>query len=58
VWGGFVQERGGISRHDAVAWGYGRQASTAGVDIIQRCEVTGMETSWPASTISFSALTQ
>jgi len=45
IWGGFVQERGGISRHDAVAWGYARRASEAGVDIIQRCEVTGMETS-------------
>lgn len=45
IWGGFIQERGGISRHDAVAWGYARQASKAGVDIIQRCEVTGMETS-------------
>ncbi len=45
VWGGFIQERGGISRHDAVAWGYARQASRAGVDIVQQCEVTGMETS-------------
>lgn len=44
VWGGFIQERGGISRHDAVAWGYARQASLAGVDIIQGCEVTGMAT--------------
>ena len=42
--GGFIQQRGGISRHDAVAWGYARQASAAGVDIIQQCEVTGMET--------------
>lgn len=45
VWGGFIQNRGGTSRHDAVAWGYARQASAAGVDIIQQCEVTGMETS-------------
>jgi sarcosine oxidase subunit beta len=44
IWGGFIQNRGGISRHDAVAWGYARQASAAGVDIIQQCEVTGMET--------------
>lgn len=43
IWGGFIQNRGGISRHDAVAWGYARQASLAGVDIIQQCEVTGME---------------
>lgn len=43
VAGGFVQDRGGISRHDAVAWAFARQASIAGVDIIQQCEVTGME---------------
>jgi sarcosine oxidase subunit beta len=45
VTGGFIQERGGISRHDAVAWGYARKASAAGVDIVQRCEVQGMESS-------------
>ena len=44
IWGGFIQKRGGISRHDAIAWGYARQACAAGVDIIQECEVTGMET--------------
>lgn len=38
--GGFIQRRGGISRHDAVAWGYARAASAYGVDIIQQCEVT------------------
>jgi len=43
--GGFIQRRGGVSRHDAVVWGYARQASAAGVDIIQQCEVTGMDTS-------------
>jgi sarcosine oxidase subunit beta len=43
VYGGFIQERGGISRHDAVAWAYARQASAAGVDIVQQCEVTAME---------------
>jgi len=43
--GGFIQDRGGISRHDAVAWAYARKASEAGVDVIQRCEVTGMELS-------------
>ncbi|MSP87392.1 MAG: sarcosine oxidase subunit beta family protein [Alphaproteobacteria bacterium] len=32
----------GIARHDAVAWGYARQADAAGVDIIQNCEVTGI----------------
>jgi len=41
VHGGFIQRRGGISRHDAVAWGYARAANAYGVDIIQQCEVTG-----------------
>lgn len=41
--GGFVQRRGGIARHDAVVWGYARGASALGVDIIQNCEVTGLE---------------
>lgn len=45
IWGGFVQNRGGISRHDAVSWAYARQASALGVDIIQQCEVTGLESS-------------
>ena len=43
IYGGFIQERGGISRHDALCWGYARQASEAGVDIIQQCEVTGLQ---------------
>lgn len=42
VHGGFIQRRGGISRHDAVAWAYARAASALGVDIIQQCEVTGL----------------
>jgi len=41
ICGGFIQRRGGISRHDAIAWGYARAASAYGVDIIQQCEVTG-----------------
>jgi sarcosine oxidase subunit beta len=41
--GGFVQPRAGISRHDAVVWGYARAASALGVDIIQGCEVTGFD---------------
>ena len=41
VMGGFVQNRGGTARHDAVAWGYARAADDFGVDIIQNCEVTG-----------------
>ncbi len=39
--GGAVQWRGGISRHDAVVWGFARAAGALGVDIIQGCEVTG-----------------
>lgn len=39
VLGGFLQRRGGIARHDAVAWGYARGADSYGVDIIQNCEV-------------------
>jgi methylglutamate dehydrogenase subunit A len=42
VLGGFLQRRGGTVRHDAVAWGYARAASSAGVDIVEHCEVTGM----------------
>lgn len=43
VVGGFIQRRAGIARHDAVAWAFARAASAAGVDIIENCEVTGME---------------
>jgi len=41
--GGFVQRRGAVVRHDAVAWGFARAASDLGVDIIQQCEVTGFD---------------
>ena len=41
VLGGLVQGRGGVARHDAVAWGYARAADALGVDIVQNCEVTG-----------------
>lgn len=41
VRGGLLQRRGGIARHDAVAWGYARAADALGVDIIQNCEVIG-----------------
>ena len=43
ILGGFTQPRGGIIRHDAVAWGYARQADSLGVDIIQNCRVTGIK---------------
>ncbi len=39
VLGAALQRRGGVARHDAVAWGYARGASARGVDIIQNCEV-------------------
>ncbi|WP_193101416.1 MULTISPECIES: sarcosine oxidase subunit beta family protein [unclassified Burkholderia] len=42
VLGGFIQRRGGVARHDAVAWGYARGADAMGVDIVQNCEVTGL----------------
>jgi sarcosine oxidase subunit beta len=42
VWGAGLQRRGGIARHDAVAWGFARGADAQGVDIIQNCEVTGI----------------
>jgi sarcosine oxidase subunit beta len=42
--GGLVQRRAGTVRHDAVAWGYARAAAALGVDIIERCEVTGLTT--------------
>ena len=44
VLGGLMQPRGGTARHDAVAWGYARGADRRGVDIIQNCEVTGIDT--------------
>ena len=43
VLGGTLQRRAGTARHDAVAWGYARQADSMGVDIIQNCEVIGFD---------------
>ena len=42
VLGALWQARGGTARHDAVAWGYARKCSEMGMDVIQRCEVTGI----------------
>jgi methylglutamate dehydrogenase subunit A len=50
VLGGFLQRRGGTVRHDAVAWGYARAASQAGVDIVEHCEVTGIARDGPKVT--------
>ena len=43
VRGAALQRRAGTARHDAVAWGYARAADALGVDIIQNCEVTGIQ---------------
>ena len=44
VLGATLQRRGGIARHDAVAWGFARAADARGVDIVEHCEVTGIST--------------
>ncbi len=41
VIGAAIQRRGGVARHDAVAWGFARGADARGVDILQHTEVTG-----------------
>jgi sarcosine oxidase subunit beta len=43
ILGASVQRRAGVARHDAVAWGFARAADALGVDIIQQCEVTGLD---------------
>ena len=43
ILGASLQERAGVARHDAVAWGFARAASNYGVDIIENCEVTAMD---------------
>ncbi|PIV74051.1 MAG: sarcosine oxidase subunit beta, partial [Rhodobacteraceae bacterium CG17_big_fil_post_rev_8_21_14_2_50_65_11] len=43
IHGGLYHKRGGTARHDAVAWGYARGADRRGVDLIQKCEVTGID---------------
>jgi len=45
ILGASFQPRAGVARHDAVAWGFARAASKYGVDIIENCEVTGMDIS-------------
>ena len=45
ILGASLQRRGGVARHDAVAWGFARAADALGVDIIQQCEVTGFKQS-------------
>jgi sarcosine oxidase, subunit beta len=41
VLGGTLQRRGGIARHDKVAWGLARGADRRGVDIVEHAEVIG-----------------
>jgi sarcosine oxidase subunit beta len=43
VMGASYQPRAGIARHDYVAWGFARAADTLGVDLVQHCEVTGID---------------
>jgi sarcosine oxidase subunit beta len=43
IHGGLYHPRGGTARHDAVAWGFARGASDRGIDLIQNCEVTGID---------------
>ncbi|WP_068303868.1 sarcosine oxidase subunit beta family protein [Pararhodobacter sp. CCB-MM2] len=43
IYGGLYHRRGGSARHDAVAWGFARGADRRGVDLIQNCEVTGID---------------
>jgi sarcosine oxidase subunit beta len=43
VLGATLQRRGGIAKHDHVAWAYARAADALGVDLIQDCEVTGID---------------
>lgn len=40
VLGATYQPRGGIAKHDYVAWAFARAADALGVDLIQGCEVT------------------
>jgi sarcosine oxidase subunit beta len=41
VLGATFQPRGGIAKHDHVAWAFARKADEMGVDLIQNCEVNG-----------------
>ena len=43
VLGATWQQRGGIAKHDHVAWGYARAADALGVDLIEGAEVTGID---------------
>jgi len=42
ILGAALQRRGGVARHDAVAWGFARAAAARGVDIVENCAVEGI----------------
>ncbi|WP_275096854.1 sarcosine oxidase subunit beta family protein [Sedimenticola hydrogenitrophicus] len=50
VMGASWQPRGGVARHDAVAWGFARAADRLGVDLIQQCEVVDIQVEDGAAT--------
>ena len=41
VLGGTLQRRGGVARHDKVAWAFAHGADRLGVEIVEHAEVTG-----------------
>ena len=41
VLGATLQRRGGVARHDKVAWGFATAADRLGADIVEHAEVTG-----------------
>ncbi|MFE2143815.1 sarcosine oxidase subunit beta family protein [Streptomyces sp. NPDC059456] len=43
VLGATHQPRAGIAKHDHVAWGLARAADAAGIDLVQNCEVIGID---------------
>ncbi len=43
VMGATYQPRAGIAKHDYVAWGFARKCDAYGIDLIQNCEVTGID---------------
>ena len=43
VVGATLQRRGGIAKHDFVAWAFARKADELGVDLLQGTEVTGFD---------------
>ena len=44
VLGASYQPRGGVARHDAIAWGFAMRGDEMGVDIIQNCEAHQIRT--------------